>query len=62
MSRLAEVQKFLREVQFEAKKVVWPERKEAAQATLMVLVMVIFVASFLWLVDSLLSWLIKLVY
>lgn len=62
MSRLAEMQKYMREVQAEAKKVVWPERKEAAQATLMVLVMVIFVALFLWLVDSLLSWLIKLVY
>ncbi|MFQ5582125.1 MAG: preprotein translocase subunit SecE [Mariprofundaceae bacterium] len=56
MSRLASVQKFFREVQVEAKKVVWPERKEAVQATLMVVVMVVFVALFLWLVDSALSW------
>jgi len=56
MSRLASVQKFLREVQVEAKKVVWPERKETMQATLMVVLMVLFVALFLWLVDSALSW------
>ena len=59
MSRIAAVQKYMREVQVEAKKVVWPERKEAAQATLMVVVMVIFVALFLWLADSILSWLVQ---
>ena len=41
MSRVADMQKFMREVQVEAKKVVWPERKEAIQATLMVEVMVL---------------------
>lgn len=59
MSRIAAVQKYVREVQAEARKVVWPERKEAAQATLMVVVMVIFVALFLWLSDSILSWLVQ---
>ncbi len=59
MSRIAEAQKFLREVQAEAKKVVWPERKEAMQSTLMVVVMVIFVALFMWAVDSTLSWLVQ---
>jgi len=39
--------------------VVWPERKEAMQATLMVVVMVLFVSLFLWLVDSGLSWLVQ---
>jgi preprotein translocase subunit SecE len=56
MGRLADIQKFFREVQVEAKKVVWPERKETIQATLMVVVMVILIAAFLWLVDSALSW------
>jgi preprotein translocase subunit SecE len=59
MSRVADMQKFVREVQVEAKKVVWPERKEAMQATLMVVIMVLFVALFLWLVDSGLSWLVQ---
>jgi len=59
MSRIAAVQKFVREVQAEAKKVVWPDRKEAMQATLMVVVMVIFVALFLWAVDGLLGWLVQ---
>jgi len=52
----------MQEVQTEAKKVTWPERKEAMQATLMVVVMVVLVALFLWGVDSFLGWLIRLVY
>jgi len=59
MSRIAETQKFLREVQAEAKKVVWPERKEAMQSTLMVVMMVIFVALFLWAVDGIMGWLVQ---
>jgi len=59
MSRIAEAQKFVREVQAEAKKVVWPERKEAIQSTLMVVVMVIFVALFLWAVDGIMGWLVQ---
>jgi len=59
MSRITAAQQFIREVKAEAKKVVWPERKEAIQSTLMVLVMVIFVAVFLWAVDGLLGWLVQ---
>jgi preprotein translocase subunit SecE len=59
MSRVADIQKFINEVKVEAKKVSWPERKETLQATLMVFVMVIFIAFFLWLVDSSLSALVK---
>ncbi len=59
MSRIAAVQKYMREVQIEAKKVVWPERKETVQTTLVVMVMVIFVALFLWLTDSILSWFVQ---
>jgi len=55
MSRIADMQKFMREVKGEAYKVVWPERKETVQSTLMVVVMVLFIALFLWLVDSGLS-------
>jgi len=59
MSRIADAQKFLREVQIETKKVVWPERKETVQATLMVFVMVVLISLFLYGVDSLLSWLVQ---
>ncbi len=51
MGRIADTQKFIREVQVEAKKVTWPERKETIQATLMVFVMVIIISLFLYLVD-----------
>lgn len=59
MSRMADMQKFMSEVKVEAKKVTWPERNETLQATLMVFVMVIFIAFFLWLVDSGLSWMVQ---
>ncbi|EAU53432.1 preprotein translocase subunit SecE [Mariprofundus ferrooxydans] len=59
MSRVADVRKFMSEVKVEAKKVTWPERRETLQSTLMVFVMVIFIALFLWLVDSSLSWLVR---
>jgi preprotein translocase subunit SecE len=59
MSRVADVRKFMNEVKVESKKVTWPERKETMQATLMVFVMVIVIALFLWLVDSGLSALVK---
>ncbi|MBN4077202.1 preprotein translocase subunit SecE [Mariprofundus ferrooxydans] len=59
MSRVADVRKFMNEVKVEAKKVTWPERKETTQATLLVFVMVIFIALFLWLIDSGLSALVK---
>ncbi len=52
MSRLADIQRFMREVQVETKKVVWPERRETVQATIMVVVMVLLIALFLWIVDS----------
>jgi preprotein translocase subunit SecE len=35
----------------EMRKVVWPERKEATQMTLVVFAMVVLVALFLWIVD-----------
>lgn len=59
MSRVADVRKFMSEVKVEAKKVTWPERRETLQSTLMVFIMVIFIALFLWLVDSSLSWLVR---
>jgi len=59
MSRVGDMQKFMNEVKVETKKVTWPDRKETMQATLMVFVMVIFIALFLWLIDSSLGALVK---
>jgi len=58
---IAGVSKFFGEVRAEARKVVWPERKETMQATLMVVVMVLFLSLFLWLVDSGFGALVKMV-
>ncbi|MFN3543543.1 MAG: preprotein translocase subunit SecE [Thiobacillus sp.] len=44
----------------EAKKVVWPTRKETIQMTGIVMLFVIVMALFLWAVDSILMWLVKL--
>jgi preprotein translocase subunit SecE len=44
----------------EAKKVVWPTRKETIQMTGVVMAFVIVMALFLWAVDSILTWLVKL--
>ncbi|MHB1188451.1 preprotein translocase subunit SecE [Thiobacillus sp.] len=44
----------------EAKKVVWPTRKETIQMTGVVMLFVIVMALFLWAVDSILLWLVKL--
>lgn len=44
----------------EARKVVWPTRKETLQTTGIVILFVIIMAIFLWAVDSVLFWLVKL--
>ena len=47
---------FLGGARTEVRKVVWPTRAETLQTTLMVIVMVILVAIFLWLLDMMLLW------
>lgn len=51
---------FLREVKVEIKKVTWPTRKEIIASTAVVLLTTIIIASFLGLVDYLLSEIVKL--
>lgn len=48
-----------REARIEIRKVVWPTRPETTQTTLIVLAAVALVAFLLWLLDSLLGWVIK---
>ena len=52
---------FLQESRTEVRKMVWPSRAETVQTTLVVFVVVILVGIFLWLLDMLLSWFIRLV-
>lgn len=40
----------------EARKVVWPTRKETVQTTLMVMAMVVLVGIILWVFDMFLAW------
>lgn len=51
---------FSRESVDEARKVVWPTRKETMQMTGVVILFVVVMALFLWLVDGALLWLVKL--
>ena len=44
----------------EARKVVWPTRKETMQMTGVVILFVIVMALFLWMVDGSLTWLVHL--
>jgi preprotein translocase subunit SecE len=44
----------------EAKKVVWPTRKETIQMTGVVMAFVVVMSLFLWAVDGILLWLVKL--
>ena len=51
---------FSRESWLEAKKVVWPTRKETVQSTSLVIGFVVVMAIFLWLVDAGLAWVVRL--
>jgi len=53
------VAEFLQLVKAELQKVTWPSRKETYGSTVVVIVLVLIVAVFLWIVDSALSTMIK---
>lgn len=52
--------RFALDARDEARKVVWPTRKETVQMTGVVVAFVVVMALFLWAVDSILMWLVKL--
>jgi preprotein translocase subunit SecE len=54
------IREFLHDTHIEVRKVVWPSRQETLQTTGIVLLMVLVVAIFVWLLDSLLLWLVRL--
>ncbi len=45
---------FIKAARVEARKVVWPNKQEVVQSTMVVMVMVLIATLFLWLVDSIL--------
>jgi preprotein translocase subunit SecE len=47
---------FMVNARTEVRKMVWPTRTETLQTTLMILLIVLILAIFLWLVDMLLGW------
>lgn len=51
---------FLQQTQIEVRKVVWPTRQETVQMTGIVILMVVLVALIIWMLDSLLFWLVRL--
>jgi preprotein translocase subunit SecE len=53
------VGEFLQQVKAELQKVTWPTRKETYGSTMVVVVLVLMVAVFLWVVDSALSTMIQ---
>ncbi|MBF0399602.1 MAG: preprotein translocase subunit SecE [Magnetococcales bacterium] len=61
MERIAQLKQYLVDVRTEARKVVWPTRKDTVQTTVVVFGMVVVVSLFLWVVDALLAQVVKLV-
>lgn len=53
---------FFRQVKQEVKKVTWPSRKEVMQSLVMVVVLVALAATFFFVVDQVLSWIVRLVF
>ncbi|ROU00517.1 preprotein translocase subunit SecE [Marinobacter sp. R17] len=49
----------LKEARVEIRKVVWPTRPELVQTTFIVVAFVLVVALLLWIMDSLISWLVS---
>ena len=57
---LGKTTQFLSNVKGELQKVTWPTRKDTYASTMVVIVLVLVVAVFLWVVDSALSTLIRM--
>jgi preprotein translocase subunit SecE len=53
------VKQFLTEVQAEMKKVTWPTRQEVTSYTVVVLIVTTFIGAFVWGLDQLFSWLVR---
>ena len=54
------IKKFFKELRGESKKVVWPDRKTVLKSSLVVIVSVVIIGVVIWLIDTGLSELVKL--
>lgn len=61
MTKVSPLQ-FFRQVKQEVKKVTWPSKKEVNQTLVMVIVIVAIAATFFFVVDQLLGWIVRLVF
>ena len=52
---------FMQAARTEVRKMVWPTRTETLQTTAVILVVVILVGLFLWLLDTFLGWVMKMI-
>ena len=52
---------FMQGARTEVRKMVWPTRAETLQTTAVVLVVTILIGIFLWLLDMLLGWIMKMI-
>ncbi len=52
---------FMQSARTEVRKMVWPTRTETLQTTAVILVVVILVGLFLWLLDTFLGWIMKMI-
>jgi preprotein translocase subunit SecE len=52
--------RFLKDAQIEVRKVVWPTRQETWQTTLIVAVAVLVLGIMIWIIDMILSWIVRL--
>ncbi|MCB1611001.1 MAG: preprotein translocase subunit SecE [Xanthomonadales bacterium] len=52
--------KFLLDAQIEVRKVVWPTRQETWQTTLIVAVAVLIIGILIWIIDMVLSWMVRM--
>lgn len=50
---------FIHDTHLEVRKVVWPTRQETIQTTGIVIVMVLIIALMIWMVDSILFWIVQ---
>lgn len=53
--------KYVGQVRQEARKVVWPTRKETIVTTIMVLIMTVLMGAFFFVVDSIISTIVRLI-
>ncbi len=51
---------FLKDAQFEVRKVVWPTRQETWQTTMIVGVAVLVIGIVIWMIDMILAWIVRL--